>query len=149
MAISTASGRGKVNANINVTPMIDVMLVLLIIFMIVTPLLEAGFQATMPTGVNVIKAEEQKDEITLGLDVNGNYFIDKQPIAADLVVDSLRRMYAGHSQDKLLYFKADASLKYSKILEAVEKGRQAGALVLVAITDKQGGLMGDDKGKGK
>ena len=50
MAISTGSGRGKVNADINVTPMIDVMLVLLIIFMIVTPLIAAGFQATLPKG---------------------------------------------------------------------------------------------------
>jgi len=52
VAISTGS-KGSVNAEINVTPMIDVMLVLLIIFMIVTPVLESGFQAKMPVGANV------------------------------------------------------------------------------------------------
>ena len=51
--------------------MIDVMLVLLIIFMIVTPLLEAGFKATMPSAANVEKAPKEDDEITLGLDANG------------------------------------------------------------------------------
>jgi biopolymer transport protein TolR len=59
VAISTGeAGKGRVNAEINVTPMIDVMLVLLIIFMIVTPLLAAGFQATMPKGKHLDKDPE-------------------------------------------------------------------------------------------
>ena len=70
MAISTGSGKGSVNAEINVTPMIDVMLVLLIIFMIVTPVLESGFQATMSAGANVNQAPEEDDEITVGLDIS-------------------------------------------------------------------------------
>jgi biopolymer transport protein ExbD len=148
VAISTGSaGKGRVNADINVTPMIDVMLVLLIIFMIVTPLLEAGFVATMPSGINVIRREEQKDEITLGLDDHGAYFLNKKETPKEQVEAMLRSMYAGRD-DKLLYFKADVNLKYSQIQEAVEIGRRAGARVLVAITDKKGGLMGDaDKGK--
>ena len=122
MAISTGkSGKTGVNADINVTPMIDVMLVLLIIFMIVAPLLAAGFVATMPSGMNVEKQEEKEHEITLGLDAN--------PL------------------DHRLFSKADASLPYSKIQEAIEIGRRAGARNLVAIADKQGGLMGEEKGK--
>ena len=61
MAISTGSrGKGKVNADINVTPMIDVMLVLLIIFMIVTPLIAAGFQATLPKGKHLDPSPEEE-----------------------------------------------------------------------------------------
>ena len=135
MAISTGkSGKGAVNADINVTPMIDVMLVLLIIFMIVAPLLAAGFQATMPNGVNVEKQEEKEKEITLGLDVQGKYFVNKQPLEMTQVEDSLRKMF-------------DANLPYSKIQEAIEIGRRAGARNLVAIADKKGGLMGEEKGK--
>jgi biopolymer transport protein ExbD len=150
VASSTASGQGQVNANINVTPMIDVMLVLLIIFMIVTPLLEAGFKATLPSGANVEQSPENDDQITLGLDISGNYFLNKQPMSKEDVEKALTADYATRTQDKLLYFKADENLKYSKVQEAVEIARRAGARVLVAITEKSGGLMGDDdKKKGK
>ena len=148
MAISTASGPGQVNANINVTPMIDVMLVLLIIFMIVTPLLEAGFKATMPSASNVEKATEDPEELTLGLDADGNYFFNKHPMTKQQVEDTLTKVYAARTKDKILVFKADVNLKYGKVQEAIEVGRRAGARVLMAITERTGGLMGDQK-KGK
>ncbi|MEO5797912.1 MAG: biopolymer transporter ExbD [Gemmatimonadales bacterium] len=150
MAISTgSSGKGKVNADINVTPMIDVMLVLLIIFMIVTPVLASGFQATMPSGLNVDARAEGDDEITLGLDNQGNYFIDMKPIAKDQAEAQLKSMYATRTLDKILFFKADIGLPYSKVQEAVEMGRRAGARVLVAITDRKGGLSSVPKDKEK
>ncbi|MES2306212.1 MAG: biopolymer transporter ExbD [Gemmatimonadota bacterium] len=150
MAISTgSSGKGKVNADINVTPMIDVMLVLLIIFMIVTPVLASGFQATMPSGQNVDSRAEEDDEITLGLDNQGNYFIDMKPIPKDQAEAQLKSMYASRTKDKILFFKADIGLPYSKVQEAVEMGRRAGARVLVAITDRKGGLSSVPKDKEK
>ena len=148
MAISTGSS-GGVNANINVTPMIDVMLVLLIIFMIVAPLLEAGFKATMPSAATVEKAPEGKDEITLGLDANGDYFVNKKQMTKEAAEADLTAKYATRTSDKILFFKADVNLKYHKVQEAIEVGRRAGARVLMAIVERTGGLMGDDKPKGK
>ncbi|MEI2720661.1 MAG: biopolymer transporter ExbD [Gemmatimonadales bacterium] len=144
MAISTGS-KGSVNAEINVTPMIDVMLVLLIIFMIVTPVLESGFTARMPTGANVEQAPEKDNEVTLGLDVAGAYFIDGKPIDKEKAEAKLTEIYSARTEDKILYFKADAGLKYAKVQEAVEMARRAGARVLVAITDRNGGLMSEEK----
>ncbi len=144
MAISTGS-KGSVNAEINVTPMIDVMLVLLIIFMIVTPVLESGFKAQMPSGANVDQAAEKDNEVTLGLDVAGEYFLDGKPVARDQVEAQLTAIYAARTEDKILFFKADAGLKYAKIQEAVEMARRSGARVLVAITDRRGGLMQEEK----
>jgi biopolymer transport protein ExbD len=138
-----------VNADINVTPMIDVMLVLLIIFMIVTPVLASGFQATMPSGTNVDSRPEEDDEITLGLDNQGNYFLDMKPIAKDQVEAQLTARYAARTKDKILYFKADLGLPYNKVQEAVEMGRRAGARVLVAITDRKGGMSGVTKDEEK
>ena len=137
------------NANINVTPMIDVMLVLLIIFMIVAPMLEAGFKATMPSAANVEKAPEGKEEITLGLDAGGNYFVNKKEMTKEQAEADLTAKYANRTSDKILFFKADMNLKYKKVQEAIEVGRRAGARVLMAITERTGGLMGDDKKKGK
>ena len=77
MALSVTSGRVPVKADINVTPMIDVMLVLLIIFMIVTPIITSGFQAQIPRAENAQKAEEDQGEIRLGIDNKGQYYIDQ------------------------------------------------------------------------
>ena len=141
MATSTGSSR----ANINVTPMIDVMLVLLIIFMIVTPLVAAGFQATLPVGQNTDDSKEEDDEIILGMDVQGNYFLDGLPVAKDQIEARLTALYVNREQDKIMYFKAHQGLKYQQIQEAVEIGRRAGARVLVAITDKKGGPTGKEE----
>src|SRR5437660_12711768 len=67
---------GAVAANINVTPMIDVMLVLLIIFMIVTPAITAGFQATIPRAKNPDAREEGEGEVRLGIDRDGKFYLD-------------------------------------------------------------------------
>ena len=145
MATSTGSSRAKVNANINVTPMIDVMLVLLIIFMIVTPLVAAGFQATLPVAQNTADSKEEDDEIILGMDVTGNYFLDGLPVAKDQIEGQLRALYANREKDKLMYFKAHSGLKYAQVQEAVEMARRSGARVMVAIMDKKGGPMGGEE----
>ncbi len=145
MAISTGeAGKGRVNANINVTPMIDVMLVLLIIFMIVTPLLAAGFQATMPKGNHLDKDPEGDDEVILGIDQQGNFFLNMQPIAKEQLESQLQSIYAARTKDKILYFKADVNVKYGKVQEAVEIARHSGVRVLAAVTESKagGGLFG-------
>lgn len=146
MAISTAEGGGSsVNANINVVPMIDIMLVLLIIFMIVTPVISAGFTATMPSGANVVSQPEEDDEITLGIDDQGRYFINgNERTPADAEAE-LKSLYAGREIDKLLYFKADVGLPYEVVQQGVEMGRRAGARMLVAIIDRRGGLAGEEE----
>jgi biopolymer transport protein TolR len=142
VAISTGSaGVGAVKADINVTPMIDVMLVLLIIFMIVTPLIAAGFKATLPKGKNLDPRPEGENEVVLGIDQAGRYFLNGRPLPNGTLEDQLRGIYAARTEDKILYFKADNQLKYSKIQEAVETARRSGVRVMAAITEpKAGGL---------
>ena len=149
MAISTGdAGTSAVKADINVTPMIDVMLVLLIIFMIVTPLIAAGFKATLPKGANLDPRPEGDNEVILGIDAGGNYFLNGRPIPTASVEDQLRSIFAARTEDKILYFKADNKLKYSKIQEGVEMARAAGARVLSAITEPtQTGLFQTEKEK--
>ena len=137
MAISTGSSAGgtAVKSDINVTPMIDVMLVLLIIFMIVTPLIAAGFKATLPKGKNLDPRPEGDNEIVLGIDQAGRYFLNGRPLPSGTLEDQLRSLYAARTEDKILYFKADNQLKYGKIQEAVETARRAGVRVMAAITE--------------
>jgi biopolymer transport protein ExbD len=136
VAISTASaGPSAVKADINVTPMIDVMLVLLIIFMIVTPLIAAGFKATLPKGKNLDPRPEGENEVVLGIDQSGHYFLNQRPIANGALEDQLRSIFAARTEDKILYFKADNQLKYAKVQDAVETARRAGVRVMAAITE--------------
>ena len=149
MAISTAnSGSSAVKADINVTPMIDVMLVLLIIFMIVTPLIAAGFKAQLPKGKNLDPRPEGDNEVVLGIDEYGRYFLNSRALPEGTLEDQLRSIYAARTEDKILYFKADNRLRYAKIQEAVETARKSGVRVMAAITEpKAGGLFQTDKDK--
>jgi len=151
VAISTGSaGVGAVKADINVTPMIDVMLVLLIIFMIVTPLIAAGFKATLPKGKNLDPRPEGENEVVLGIDEAGRYFLNQRPIAAGALEDQLRSIFSARTEDKILYFKADNKLKYARVQEAVETARRSGVRVMAAITEpKSAGLFQADKKKEK
>jgi biopolymer transport protein TolR len=136
VAISTSSG-GAVTADINVTPLADVMLVLLIIFMITAPLIASGFVAEMPKGINLIKAEEDPEDITLGLDREGQFFINTRPFPRNQVQAELTRLYRDRTKDKILYLKADQTLRMQVIQEAIEMARQAGVRVVAAVTEQQ------------
>ncbi len=150
MAMSVnQSGQTSVKSEPNVVPMIDIMLVLLIIFMIVTPLIAAGFKATLPKGKNLDPRPEGENEVVLGIDEGGRYFLNQRPIPEGTLEDQLRGIFQARTEDKILYFKADNQLKYGKIQEAVETARQAGVRVMAAITEPtaQQALFGDTEEK--
>jgi biopolymer transport protein TolR len=141
------AGQTAIKSEPNVIPMIDIMLVLLIIFMIVTPLIANGFKATMPQGKNLDKRPEGDDEVVLGIDADGSYFLNGNAIAAASLEDQLKSIYNARTKDKILFFRADKDLEYGKIQDAVETARRSGVRVMAAITDikKEGGLFGDVK----
>lgn len=144
MGMSAGSaGRSTVKAEPNVIPMIDIMLVLLIIFMIVTPLIAAGFKATMPKGKNLDKRPEGEGEVVMGVDAGGQYFLNgRGPVDPVVLEEQLKSIYASRTEDKILYFKADNQLRFGRIQEAVEMARRSGARVMAAITEPKitGGL---------
>jgi len=131
------AGQTAVKSEPNVVPMIDIMLVLLIIFMIVTPLIAAGFKAEMPKGKNLDARPEGENEVILGIDENGHYFLDGSPLPDGTLEDQLRSKFATRSEDKILYFKADSRLPFKRIQEATEAARHAGVAVMAAITEPQ------------
>jgi biopolymer transport protein TolR len=130
-----SAGTTAIKSEPNVIPMIDIMLVLLIIFMIVTPLIANGFKATMPQGTNLEKRPEGDGEVVLGIDAAGAYFLNGVPIAAETLEDRLKTIYSARPEDKVMYFRADKDLQYGKIQDAVETARRAGVRVMAAITE--------------
>ncbi len=125
MAMSAGSGKG-VKAEPNVTPMIDVMLVLLIIFMIVIPTITSGFNAIPPQGVNLKSQPEEDEDQVLGIDAAGTYYLNKQPIRPEHLLGQLKSIYDVRTVDKILYIKAHKDLEYGKIQDAMAIAAEAG-----------------------
>jgi biopolymer transport protein ExbD len=134
--MSVGSGSGNVKAEPNVVPMIDVMLVLLIIFMVVTPALAAGFQAIPPAGINLKAHPEEDTDQVLGIDKDGNYYLNKRTIANDSLAAIIKRIYDVRTVDKILYIKADKDLPYSKVLDAMDIASRNGVRVVGAVSDQ-------------
>ena len=139
MAMSGGSSSHTMKAEPNVTPMIDVMLVLLIIFMIVTPLLNAGFAAQPPSGVNLKSHPEDPDDQVLGIDRDGKYYLNKRRIQNETLGDKLKEIFDARTIDKIMYLKADRNLQYSKVLEAIDIAAHNGVRVVGAISDQTPG----------
>jgi biopolymer transport protein ExbD len=139
MAMSTSGTGGGVASSPNVTPMIDVMLVLLIIFMIVTPLINAGFQAQPPIGINLKSHPEDNEDQVLGIDAFGQYYLNKKAIKNETLADNIKRIFDSRTTDKILYVKADKNLDYSKVLDAIDIAAHNGVRVVGAISDQQPG----------
>ena len=136
MSMSTGGGADDLQGEINVTPMVDVMLVLLIIFMVVTPALLQGFTATLPQGENLIERPADEARVTLGLDVQGNYYLNRMPIPKDQAGVRLQTEFALQPEDKVLFLKAHHDLPYSQVLEALMIARDAGARVVAAVSEQ-------------
>ena len=134
---TVAGAESDVNAEINVTPMIDVMLVLLIIFMVVTPAL-AGYTAELPKARTA--APEKDDRVTLGVDTQGRYWIEDVPNPGPIpdaqLAGRLREVYANRDpSDRVLYLKADQGVGYDRVLTAIDAARQVGVARIGAITE--------------
>ena len=139
MAMSSGSGQGGVKAEPNVTPMIDVMLVLLIIFMVVTPALLAGFNAQPPEGQNLKAHPEDNTDQTLGIDADGRYYLNKKPIRYEDIPTRLKQIYETRQEDKILYVKAHKDLQYAKVLDALDVAGKNGVRVVGMISDQRPG----------
>jgi biopolymer transport protein TolR len=135
MSVSTEG----VKAEPNVVPMIDVMLVLLIIFMVVTPALAQGFKATPPEGINIKTHPEEDTDQVLGIAVDGTYWLNKRPIAEDTLDETIKRIYDARTVDKILYIKADRDLKFKFVAKAMDMAAKNGVRVVGAVSDQKPG----------
>ena len=138
MSMSTGSSSG-IKAEPNVTPMIDVMLVLLIIFMLVVPAINSGFQAIPPQGTNLKPHPEEERDQVLGIDMNGQYFLNKKPIPNAQLGSLLKGIYENREEDKILYVKAHKDLEYGKVLDALDIAAHNNVTMTGMITDQRPG----------
>ena len=108
---------------INVTPLVDVVLVLLLVFMVTAPMMSRGIDVSLPV------ANQPKDDpdvrITISINAREQIFIEDRPVNALLLEDRLRGMMEGRTS-KVVYLRADEGLRYGKVIEVVDRIKRAG-----------------------
>ena len=132
------SAKGSVSADINVTPMADIMLVLLIIFMITTPLLQEGVTVNLPNAVNPLEDKDMGSEkaVVIALNRDGRLYLKKQPVNDDDLYDYLAKRYAGGEINRTIYLRADETLNYGRVVEVVDRCRLAGVDRIGLVAEK-------------
>jgi biopolymer transport protein TolR len=135
MSISISKGNENVIAEPNVVPLCDVLLVLLIIFMVVTPLVQRGADVRLPTALNTVNMPENP-EVVLYIKKDGSMILNAEKVTMDDIQAKLEEAFLT-VQDKKLYLKADGDLEYGKLVDVYEKIRDAGLENIAIITEKK------------
>ncbi len=132
-------GRRTPMAEINVTPMVDVMLVLLIIFMVTAPLLASGVQVDLPES-KAAALEQERDPVAISIDAAGAIFIDDAPIAREAVGARLQSIAAASREEggPRIYLRADRGLDYGRVMEVMGEINRAGLRRVALVSNAQG-----------
>ncbi len=127
----------EVTSDINVVPMADIMLVLLIIFMVVTPMLQKGISVDMARVDNPTNMEDadKEDAVLLAITRDGKIYLGAEQIALEKVKDEVQEMIAARS-NKTVYIKSDARAKYGRVTELVDEVRTTGVDQIGLLTDR-------------
>ena len=138
MSLAVRNEGAKVNSDINVTPMVDVMLVLLIIFMVVTPMLQHGVPVDMAKVNNPTQMPDadKEDALLVAVMRDGTVFFGTDKIAVDQLTDKIKDRLVNRT-DKRVFIKADQRAKYGAVVEVVDNVRSAGVDQLGLLTDQK------------
>ena len=125
-------------ADINVTPLVDVMLVVLIIFMVTAPMLHQGVSVTLPRTETTNLQANVHDPVILSITREGQYYINETPVARGLLRDRLRAFLAQRRDRPIVFLKADRALSYGTVVETLDILNRMGVENLGMITDTSG-----------
>jgi biopolymer transport protein TolR len=124
-------------ADINVTPLVDVVLVLLIIFMVTAPMLHQGVAVALPKTATTNLPATMEDPVMLSITKEGLYYINETPVARGLLRERLERFLRG-KKDRFVLLKADRSLSYGTVVETLDLLNRMGIEGLGMVTDTSG-----------
>ena len=139
MAIVLRNEGSKINSNINVTPMVDVMLVLLIIFMVITPMLVNGVRVDLAGTRNPTSMLDanKRDALILSVMRDGQMFLGNERVTGEALTQRVRDTVANRT-NKTVYVRADARARYGSLVEAVDDVCSAGVDQLGLLTEQKG-----------
>ena len=136
MAMDVGSSKGSLKADINVTPLVDVMLVLLIIMMLIAPMLQKGVAVNLPVAGNTVDKPDTQDQTVVAVDAQNQFWVngikyDKSDFAARVAA------VLEDKKERVVLIKGDTDAKYSAIMEAMDDLRKAGIEDIGLITERK------------
>jgi biopolymer transport protein ExbD len=128
--------RGGLNADINVTPLVDVMLVLLIIMMLVAPMLQQGVAVTMPSAENVEQKPDSQEQTVLAIDSQNRFYVNGLEVAKTEMADRIKTVLED-KRERVVFIKADQDASYSAVMFAMDDLRKAQIEDIGLITERK------------
>ena len=148
MSMDLGGAKGGVKADINVTPLVDVMLVLLIIMMLVAPMLQQGVAVRLPTASNTTDKPETQEQTVLAVDKNDRYYVNGLPVRKEELRTKVEEILE-NKKERIILIKADVDARYAAVMDAMDELRASGIEDIGLITDPKSrqGLLGGGGGK--
>ena len=134
MSMDVGGAKGGVKSDINVTPLVDVMLVLLIIMMLVAPMLQKGVDVTLPKAANTTDKPETQGQTVVGIQANKTVFLNSVPVRPSDLGSRVADLMETQSE-KIVLIKADEDVDYGTVMETMDNLRAAGIEDMGLITD--------------
>ena len=139
MAIMNGNGRKRLVSEINVTPLVDVMLVLLIIFMVTAPMMIQGVDVALPEATAEPLLTEEQDQLLITIDNQSRVFINDIQVSVEELNTKLKKILSGRS-DRQVYLRADKDIAYGKVVRVMSEIKLSGieklGMVTLPVTDK-------------
>jgi biopolymer transport protein ExbD len=138
MAMDLGGAKGGVKSDINVTPLVDVMLVLLIIMMLVAPMLQQGVAVKLPTATNTVDKPETQEQTVLAISKDGSFYLNAKPVTEGDMSTKLNEILE-NKKEKIVLIKADEEANYSAVMAAMDQLRNSGIEDIGLITERKKG----------
>ena len=136
MSMAVGGSKGGAMADINVTPMADIMIVLLIIFMVITPMLQKGVDVKLPQAGNTKERKDDPKSIVVAVKKDGTIFLNGVKVAnAEAELTNLIKERLEEVQDKVIYLKGDEGLAYAEVMKVMDLVRQGGVEEVALIAE--------------
>jgi TolR protein len=145
MAMDLGGAKGGVKSDINVTPLVDVMLVLLIIMMLVAPMLQQGVSVKLPTAQNTVDKPEVQGQTVIAIGRDKQFYLNAKAIQEGELATKVNEALE-NQREKIVLIKADEEVEYGAVMAAMDQLRQAGIEDIGLITERKKGP-GDTGGK--
>ncbi len=148
MGMQVGEKKGALNSEINITPLADVMLVLLIIVMLIAPLLQQGVDLVLPEAANTTDKPENDEQTVLAVSAGGEFYVDKIPVSE---TNLLRELNAALDRkfEKIVLIKADTDAQYSFVMNVLDRLQRAGIEDIGLVTERKMGSAGAAVGGGE
>jgi len=134
--MDVGGAKGGIKSDINVTPLVDVMLVLLIIMMLIAPMLQQGVAVQMPEAANTGEKPDTQDQTVVAIDSRGAFYVNALPVSSDNLIPQVQRVLED-KKEKIVYLKGDKDAKYAAIMDAMDAFRKAQIENIALITEKK------------